>query len=476
MSSKTETKPVDDVSTLLAKVELGEVPREVADQPGEFLRKFYSAWYENGGKVAGRPRNSIRRMRNEWLVGEARIRSLHPKLTGQVKLSRSDCHKLITLFLARWRYVGSRRKDDIVTEDGYIPFSNTGNDKITKILISAIFDHTEKEVDDRILLPTSKADEIESDANAQKILKSFKPRIGESDALITVSSRKTVLGPSPTEGLRLLWHLLEDFSEDELFSNTLFIWIIDIGTRQVEDEGSFDDFYNAGSLALHFSAFANFNSAHDQQMPAAFGPIGKLLSKPDDKARLDRWRWLREHGVVVVRTRGHPEIESLYQEEDEIFSEIRLQKIDVNTEHVLPRIPPSNWVKKLHKLYGTAVHDLAEATLSILYKQELWHEKDHDLLYYAHSSLSQAAAKRIDIDVDDWLLDTETMPSPGKNYDDAFRSVFLAAVRRLSNDHASVGDEATFAAAYLKDIGFQVVRIEDYIKIFGVVEAIDAPI
>ena len=82
----------------------GRVPAFVRENPGQFLRDMYDVWHRQGGKEGGRWRNSIRKMRDEWLVGRNTVPSLHPKLMGRVKATRSDARALIDLFLTRWRY------------------------------------------------------------------------------------------------------------------------------------------------------------------------------------------------------------------------------------------------------------------------------------------------------------------------------------------------------------------------------------
>ena len=57
-------------------------------RPDAFLWEFYKAWVENGGQDGGKNRNSIRRMRDVWLTGNREVKSLHPKLTGSVRVSK----------------------------------------------------------------------------------------------------------------------------------------------------------------------------------------------------------------------------------------------------------------------------------------------------------------------------------------------------------------------------------------------------
>ena len=94
----------------------------ITDTPGGFLWEFYKVWVENGGQDGGKNRNSIRRMRDVWLTGDSEVKSLHPKLTGRVRVSKDDAKSLMSLFLKRWRFVGVKEGDWILTPDGYAPF------------------------------------------------------------------------------------------------------------------------------------------------------------------------------------------------------------------------------------------------------------------------------------------------------------------------------------------------------------------
>ena len=452
---------VSKITTLLTDLDkTGDVPDKIVDRPGKFFREFYEAWYENGGLEGGKPRNSIRRMRNEWLVGDSAVPSLHPKLQGEVKLRRRDVDILTRLFLARWEYVGSRRKDDAVTPDGYLPFPSLNQDQLTNSISDGIFGQKGQEKKSTILLPTMK---FANSENESAIL-DYMTFARDADVIVTVSPRKSILGPSAQEGMRIWWHLFEDFFLDEKIDDKIFVWVIDIGSRQVEDEGSFDEYYNAGLLALHFSAFANFGSALDQKQENA-GPISRRLSLPDSGKRLERWRWLKEHAAVVVPTRGNKDIEKLYQDEDEPLKTIRLQHNRLNVEHVLPRTMPSIWSKPLEDLYKTRISDLAETTLSLAYKKL---PSNQITIRY----LAAADKNRLDSRSDDGETLSVTaieLPSPGIRYDEAYELISFACAYRLARDRND--PETKFAMAYLKLSGCEILRIDDYIRFFGIVES-----
>lgn len=458
--SSEKLKKISDFLTEIDKSDA--IPEDITDRPGDFLREFYEVWYLNGGLEGGKPRNSIRRMRNEWLVGSSFVKSLHPKLKGQVKIGRRDGQRLIDLFLSRWEYVGSLRKDDVVTSDGYVPFPSKNIATLATNLVDAIFglDSTV------VLLPKPVIDDEPEDDSVTRSVRSYKSLIQESDALITVSSRRSVLGPSASEGMRLWWHLIDDLATNGSFQDKTFIWVIDIGSRQVEDEGSFADFYNAGLLALHFAAFANFLSEHDQDK-LGYGPVGRRLSLPNDERRMKRWQWLLDHGVVVVRAREHTELTQLYEKEDAASIGVRLQNIGIDSSHALPRTVPSAWASALSGFYNKTIEDLADATLSVAYKKDGWNKAD--LRYSAATSKVKYLSEFFDVDQEAWSVDVIELDSPGKYYDEIYRLIYFASTYRLSRGISSNRD-CMLAASFLKAIGLEVVRIDDFIRVFGIIE------
>jgi hypothetical protein len=457
---------IGDVTATLQDIDrTGEIPSTVEENPGAFFVRFYDAWYANGGREGGKPRNSIRRMRNEWLVDGKAVPSLHPKLTGQVKIGRRDGQQLIELFLSRWEYVGSRRKDEEVTSDGYLPFPSENPKHLVELLATSIFGPAERRSGAGILLPTARDDEEEGGLDAESV-RSVMSLMRDADSSISVSSRNTVIGPTPAEGMRLWWHVMEDFFRDEAARSRLLIWVIDLGSRQVEDEGAFEDYLNAGSLALHFAAFANFSSAHDQE-ETGIGPIGLRLSIADDQKRLDRWRWILEHAAIVVRVRGNRDLEAMYAEEDAPLKAMRLQDIGLSAEHLLPRTVPYGWAKALEGFYQTAIEDLAEASLLVTHKKS--GGESTDLHYLAVAQSTNGTSHTVPQDDASSFIATD-LPSPGRDYDDAFRLVHLAASYRLASRDSKPDEQ--IAMAFLQSLGFQVLRLNDFIKTFSLVEGL----
>ena len=131
---------VEKISTALIDIEENNSLADcITATPGAFLWEFYKAWVENGGQDGGKNRNSIRRMRDVWLTGEHEVKSLHPKLTGKIRITKDDATSLISLFLGRWKFVGVREGDWSLTPDGYARFPCQDCKKLTKRLADAMY-------------------------------------------------------------------------------------------------------------------------------------------------------------------------------------------------------------------------------------------------------------------------------------------------------------------------------------------------
>jgi len=132
------------------------------------------------------------------------------------------------------------------------------------------------------------------------------------DALITLSRHNSAVGPDPWNTTRLFWHLMNYLYETIGDNDTIFIWIIDIGVRQVEDENAWKDFLNFEMMKTKFRAFASFDSESDlddsdgeaeaKSSPASSGIHDAFLRSitiPEEGHREKRWKWLCERCIIV---------------------------------------------------------------------------------------------------------------------------------------------------------------------------------
>ena len=224
----------------------GRMPADVQSNPGQFLRDLYEVWHRQGGKEGGRWRNSIRKMREEWLVGRNAVPSLHPKLMGRVKVTQSDVKALVDLFLIKWRFPDAGETNQILTSDGFASYQANDLNKLRENIVNSLF------VGDRrargFQLPQSdegqsKFEETERNWNEiEKILR-------QSNALITMSKHKIAVGPTPSKTISNTWHLLDEvykYDRENDFPDRLLIWIVDLGSRDVDSPHSFDGISTLG--------------------------------------------------------------------------------------------------------------------------------------------------------------------------------------------------------------------------------------
>ncbi len=145
---------VEKITAALNEIEeKGSFPDCVTETPGAFLWEFYKAWVAHGGLDGGKNRNSIRRMRDVWLTGDTEVKSLHPKLTGRIRISKNDAKSLMSLFLGRWKFVGVKEGGWVLTPDGYAPFQCRDCRKLCDMLADAMYPEGSEQARGGLLLP-----------------------------------------------------------------------------------------------------------------------------------------------------------------------------------------------------------------------------------------------------------------------------------------------------------------------------------
>jgi len=475
LNGKTENN-AENISEILREIDItGKPPGSISERPGAFMRDFYEAFRENGGLAGGKPRNSIRQMRHVWLVDENIVRSLHPKLVGQVKLTRQDAGRLVDLFLSRWKFVGSRRKDPEVTSDGYLPFGSKDCHRLRALIVEALFPPESEQLSEGLLLPRKSSSTVlevpDSGDPEHTIAKSFY----EAATIITISRQNTVIGPNPQESMRTFWNFMNQIyneSQQDKKSEKVLIWVLDIGRKIAEEESSYYEYYNCAFLSMLLHCFANFYSVRDQEDQLS-GRLARKLRVPNKSRRQERWNWLASHGAIVLQNSEPEEIHNLYDEVDKNLREMRLNDIGVTHEHMLPSSTPLTWGRSLEKLYGKDGGDIAKATLAVFLQRQ--HEPSDsappDLTYMAVKVATHTdPAVAVEIEDMEWSIRGERLTSPGPEFDQAFEILDLAARHRLQM-HQTSGDgddsEGAIALAYAQRLGFEVLRVHDFMKIFS---------
>ncbi len=472
---------LEKITSALTAIEAdGTVADCVVKTPGAFLWEFYKAWVENGGQDGGKNRNSIRRMRDVWLTGESEVKSLHPKLTGKVRISKDDAKSLISLFLTRWKFVGAKEGDWILTADGYASFPCQDREALCRRLADAMYPERSKQAQIGLILPaqSGETDRIATNSNWDEIASLYK----DLDAYITLSRHNSAIGPTASETIRLFWHFMNHLYESVGEKDTIFIWIVDIGGRQVEDENAWRDFFNFEMMKTQFRAFASFDSKTDlddvdetsgdqatAQRSGIHDAFLRSITIPEEGHREKRWNWLCERTVIVIQNLRLEEFEHLYADEDQQVSKIRLRDIGITAENILPSMIPSRWsqLRALRELYGRELTEISDATLTVLLNLSGSDTGDHSgaVRYFAHA-LSPKLAEGTPLSS---ASISQELTSPGAQYNEAMSLVYWAARHRLKkirgDQEDAHADDWAIAAAYLVNQGFRVIRLPDFMSI-----------
>ncbi len=300
----------------------GRAPAFVRENPGQFLRDMYDVWHRQGGKEGGRWRNSIRKMRDEWLVGRSHVPSLHPKLMGRVKLTRKDVRALLDLFLGRWRWAEGDDPLNSITNDGYVGFPTIDRKRLRVLILDNIVKSSERT--SSIHLPSQNNDRDDFE-ETQRRWTDVATVLYECDALLTLSRHKISVGSNPVETIKTFWNLMNNVYEYDCthgFSDRLMIWIIDFGSRNVNDDEAFDEYFNAGLLALQLHSVSDFNLTKSEKNP----PLPQLRMS-ESREKEARWRWFVERTAIVVQNLRMEDYNTLYPGDQELVApnSIRLE-------------------------------------------------------------------------------------------------------------------------------------------------------
>ena len=481
----TSSKPsrLEKITSALTAIEADDTIADcIVKTPGAFLWEFYKAWVDNGGQDGGKNRNSIRRMRDVWLTDDNEVKSLHPKLTGKVRISEDDAKSLTSLFLQRWRFIGVNQSDRLLTADGYAPFPCLDWQALCDRLIDAMYPRGSKQAHNGLSLPVRPGEALLAEAvstNWQEIADLY----SDLDAHITLSRHNSSIGPTPADTIKLFWRVMNYLYDSIGEKDTIFIWVIDIGGRQVEDEESWKDFFNFEMMKTQFRAFASFDSENDidsQEEPAGaqvpseisgiHGAFLRSLTIPEEGHREKRWKWLCERTVMLVQNLRREEFEHLYEQEDKDVHKYRLRDIGVTAENILPSMMPNRWSvsRELRELYGRELTDISDATLTVLFNKDGKLSADgtrNDVRYFAHT---------LNPDTNDetpWAMSSRSrqLTTPGGHYEEAMRLVYWAARHRLKTirgaENEALEQDWAIATAFLINQGFRAIRLSDFMRI-----------
>jgi len=386
---------------------------------------------------------------------------------GRIKVTRSDARALVDLFLARWRYSEGGDALSSMTRDGYVGFPTADQRKLREHVLNNLTKSAEGKAG--IKLP-DQMDERDSVEETERRWVDVEKVVYECQALITLSRHKIAVGQSPAQTISAVWHMFNHLYEyDRLhdFPERLLIWVIDLGGREVEQPDAFEEYLNAGILALQLASFNNFDTSKDDDALRRPASVPKLTITESIR-RDDLWRWLVERTVIVAQNLRLEEINELYGDEEEHLGSIRLKDIGVTPEHVLPSTTPRAWGRELLHLYGKEIA-ASDATFTVSMREEPWilNGQPRTLRYFAHTQLPKARRQKLPSGMQaEWVTKSEELRSPGEKHDLAFRLVYLAARHRLGMNTSDAPDIGWEALAYLRKIRFSVLDLRSFLRSF----------
>ena len=310
---------------------------------------------------------------------------------------------------------------------------------------------------------------INRDPYRLKFVKSneFKEFLKTTNVMLTISRNHTFINQSNSDSCKGMWYYIDHLrninlsNEGEKFT---LIWVVDFGSRTVEEQSAFDTFANIAQLAFNFICIKKFDTIHDHDQRGVPGPtVRARIFEPEKRKK--RWDWLVQRTVIIAMNLRREEFDGLYQEEDSSLRSMRVSDIGISSEHVLPSITPPLWVMPLKEFHDDDV-EVSDATFTAFLSNHHGSSNESDaqeLRYLAHIALS---AGEIEASGGRFTTKSIELPSPGRSYDEAISLMYLAARHRLGKCRTEEADDGVTAIAYLRNLGFQVLRLPDFLKAF----------
>ena len=413
------------------------------------VQQLIAVWLRRGGKVTirgrhpGRKRHSIRYV-NDFLndIGNE-IKSLQPKLDGRTGLNRDDLKNLLDLILRHWKYIGPLDETN-AKSDNYDPIEDIDIDGSIELISTHLF--PQKSNNKSIRLSRNTNNETRFKPASETIPEQYR----RCAALVTFSSHQTIVAPDPPSAIRGFRDVLHTLwrSKNKADADPLLIWVVDRGSRSMEDPYALWRFWNTRTLATQFHALSQFSDYE--------GP--------------ERWRWLTGQTVIVVGSVGHDGVSELYV--DDVPPPRQLLP-SLHAEHVMIGEIPRIWAgdPNFQQLYGRKLEGLDSGVYTAFLSQG---EENTDksqvgymrIRYDGYVDPKKLKGPKPTSTDSDSAIGAE-LPSPGPWYDNAFQIVYGAACFRLKKDwrnRPQIISSAEEAFAHLRHLGFAILTLEEFLN------------
>ena len=427
-------------------------PPPLADEPGVVFRTWFDEWIEQGGYVRGKPRNAVRNIKN-WL-GKEQVPSLETKLAGKTRLKHKDAAILIRLFLKRWRY-------DEAAQD-HIPYSAGDLEKLVDQLLELLFPESQTSIFLPLRSRTGSTRTSQQSIGTQTSTlhaalkpsgKTIRKLFAQSDALVTISRARTIIGNDPARMMTGFQALMDDLYEiDQQDSRKrALIWVVDIGVRYENDPARLA-LYNIHFLGAQFRTLAVLNASE----------------------RRERWDWISKTACVLVGSLKHSEIDRIYATAErkvdiapQIPDLVWSQGDRISLEAVPGRWLDANGIEAFGKTAGT-IWRIPTVTAHL--RIENWDEPSHleeneqlaNLRYFYHGSIdSSLGNERLQVP------HCVPLPQPGHGWSNGFRLACTAAFSRLGRnfDRRLRSAKPRDALAQLRSQHFAVLRLNEFLRL-----------
>jgi hypothetical protein len=263
---------------------------------------------------------------------------------------------------------------------------------------------------------------------------------GRSEALFTISLERTLIVAQPKLALLGFRDIINRLLAIDAASNgqRILIWVLDMGMKDFEDPNSRLRFLNVQSLIARFKALRSFK----------------------ERIAESRWNWLQSRTVVLLRDNSRGE----YRE----GSDRIVRFPEFSAQHVLFDEVPLRWTgsSNFRALYGREFESLNEMIYSIFMSKSAPDASDkapaidiYKFRYCGHAPFSPGFEEDLQVRGLD-------LPSPGRQYEAALRTVYTAArhVLGLRGVDFEPAIDTQDAVHGLELLGFVLLRLDDFVR------------
>ena len=418
----------ETVASVVEKLSKEEGLPDVHQNPIVFIRELYLKWRGKGGKVAGKPRHSVRHLGVLLDKQGTPVRSLQPKLSsGSTTNPRpEDADALTKLFLSHWDLPDVAEDAETASKIEEDP-KKFYQPRLKEDEIREVANYVMKQVADTEDLDKRSSAQTAhfrtGEATSELIVRQF----ANSKALISVSAEQTLIVTDPRRALigfrdliNRLWSSDKNSDEDKIL-----LWILDLGRQDFDDEDARMKFLNVESLISRFKAL-------------------KLFKEPDTAAR---WSWLKSRAIIMLHDTHRTETEGAV-----------LPRFGAH--HVMISAVPDQWLgsTNFRALYGRDFDKLTERNYSVFLDNSS--DSTYNINYYGHAQFP------IDMKAKEYKEARGLeLPSPGRNYDDAMATAYIASMHSLGlGEKNGISDkEGVSAVEQLRHLGFLILNPEELI-------------